>query len=105
MMRLGAAMAAALAVAMIGGAARAEDPAGDWKGVITTPAGPLHVAIHLHAVGAGAYGGTADSPDQGAFDLPLAGVVANGDAISFSLPSIHGSYAGKWDPATHQWAV
>jgi D-alanyl-D-alanine-carboxypeptidase/D-alanyl-D-alanine-endopeptidase len=102
MMKTLAAMA--LAVAMAGaGAAWAEDPAGDWKGVVTTPGGPLHVAVHLHASGAGAYAGTADSPDQGAYDLPLSKVIATAETMSFELPVAHASYAGKWDPTAHQW--
>ena len=107
MTRLLAAMAAAIALACAmasAGAARAEDPAGDWKGVVTTPAGPLHVAVHLHLAGAGAYGGTADSPDQGVFDLPLSKLTATSDQMSFDLPIVHGAYTGKWDPAAHQWA-
>ena len=99
------AMAAAMAVAMASAtAAWAEDPAGDWKGVVVTAAGPLHVAIHLHATGAGAYAGTADSPDQGVFDLPLSKVAATGEKMSFDLPIVHGGYAGAWDPAAHHWS-
>jgi len=95
--------AAALAMAMAG-AAWAEDPAGDWKGVVTTAAGPLHVAVHLHAAGASAYVGTADSPDQGVFDLPLAKVAANSEKMSFDLTAVHGGYAGAWDPAARHWS-
>lgn len=97
-------MAAAFALATAGaGAAWAEDPAGDWTGVVTTATGPIHVAVHLHTAGAGGYAGTADSPDQGVYDLPLSKVTATGEAMSFDLPAIHGGYVAKWDAAAHQW--
>jgi serine-type D-Ala-D-Ala carboxypeptidase/endopeptidase len=94
------ALAAALAFAA---PAMAEDAAGDWTGVITTPAAALHIAVHIHATGAGAYAGAVDSPDQGAFDVPIANVVASADHLSFDVPATHGSYAGQWDAGAHQW--
>ena len=97
------ALAFALVAMAAAGVARAEDPAGDWIGVVTTPGGALHVAIHLHATGAGAYAGTADSADQGAYDLPLSQVTATASHISFDLPVVHATYAGDWDPAGRQW--
>ncbi len=83
--------------------AMAEDAAGDWTGVVTTPAAALHVAVHIHATGAGGYTGTVDSPDQGAFDVPLAKVVVSEGRLSFDVPATHGSYAGQWDAGAHQW--
>ena len=96
------ALAAALAFAA---PAMAEDAAGDWTGVITTPAATLHIAVHIHATGAGAYAGAVDSPDQGAFDVPIdPHVVASADHLSFDVP------ADAWvptpangTPAAHQW--
>jgi len=100
------ALAAAFAVAALlvsAAPAMAEDAAGDWTGVITTPTVALHIAVHIHATGAGAYAGAVDSPDQGAFDVPIANVVATADHLSFDIPATHGSYAGQWDAGAHQW--
>ena len=95
--------AAALALAaLLAVPAFAEDAAGDWTGVITTPAAALHIAVHIHAAGAG-YAGTVDSPDQGAFDVPIANVAASADHLGFDVPATHGSYAGQWDAGAHQW--
>jgi len=76
------------------------DAAGDWIGAIKSP--DLRLAIHLHKTATG-FGGTLDSPDQGAYDLGLDGVTVSGDALSFSVPKVMGAYQGRWDAAAHQW--
>ena len=83
--------------------AMAEDAAGDWVGVITTPGAVLHIAVHLHSTAPGAYAGTVDSPDQGAYDLPVSDVKATGDRLAFAVALVHGTYAATWDAAAHQW--
>ena len=82
-------------------AASAEaDAAGDWIGSIKSP--DLRMAFHIRKTAAG-YEGTLDSPDQGAYDIPLDHVTVSGDALSFSVPKVHGTYSGKWDAAATQW--
>ena len=99
------ARAAALAVAMAAAsAAWAEDPAGDWNGAVTTQGVQLHVAVHLRRGADGNWSGTADSPDQGAFDIPLTQVTAFADNINFDIPAVHATYKGGWDPAKAAWS-
>ena len=76
------------------------DAAGDWIGAIKSS--DLRLAIHIRKTAAG-YGGKLDSPDQGVYDLGLDGVTVSGDALSFNVPKVKGTYQGKWDGAAHQW--
>jgi pimeloyl-ACP methyl ester carboxylesterase len=90
---------AALAL-MSAGAARAEDAAGDWAGVLM---GQLHVIIHLERTGDGKWSGTLQSPDQGPTKIPVDTVEATPDHLKFTVPAIHGSYDGTWDDAKKEW--
>lgn len=74
---------------------------GDWVGFIEEANGKrLRVALHVGHQD-GALAGVIDSPDQGAFGLPIANIRAEGDALAFDLTSVGGRYEGRWDPA-HQ---
>lgn len=66
------------------------DIAGDYVGTL----GPLHLRLHLKAESSGAPRGSMDSPDQGAIGLPCADTHLEGDALSFSVPVVHGSWKG-----------
>jgi hypothetical protein len=55
------------------GPAALAGPAGEWEGAIETPP-PLSVTVHLGQVD-GAWQGTIDITAQGAFGLPLEGVL------------------------------
>jgi beta-lactamase regulating signal transducer with metallopeptidase domain len=72
--------------------------AGDWIGALKTP--DLRVAVHIRGSG----GDTLDSPDQGAYDIPVADVTASADALSFAVPRIKATYAAKWDVGRRAWA-
>ena len=77
--------------------AAAEKPSlvdGDWRGILATPDGPLHVAIHAKSDKAGKEYVTLDSPDQLAKDLGCTGAVLEGRSFKFETPSIKGSFAG-----------
>ncbi len=94
-------MLAAAAIALLaGGAARAEDAAGDWAGVLM---GQLHVVIHLEKGGDGQWHGVLRSVDQGNSQIPIGEVDATPDHLKFTVPKIGGSYDGAWDDAKHQW--
>ena len=64
--------------------------AGDYAGTL----GPLHLKLHLTMTTAGALSGTLDSPDQGASGLACADVHLDGTALSFNVPSVHGTWKG-----------
>jgi serine-type D-Ala-D-Ala carboxypeptidase/endopeptidase len=64
--------------------------AGDYAGTL----GPLHVKLHLKVDAAGAITGTLDSPDQGAAGIACADFHLEGEALSFTVPDVHGSWKG-----------
>src|ERR1035441_9537021 len=64
--------------------------AGDYLGTL----GPLHVKLHLKADPTGSVTGTLDSPDQGAVGIPCADFHLDGQALSFTVPAVHGSWKG-----------
>jgi serine-type D-Ala-D-Ala carboxypeptidase/endopeptidase len=63
---------------------------GDYLGTL----GPLHLKLHLTAAADGTLGGTLDSPDQGANGIPCADFHLQGNALSFAVPAVHGTWAG-----------
>jgi endoglucanase len=70
---------------------------GDWVGSIEEAEGKrFRVALHVGRQGR-ALAGVIDSPDQGAFGLPIANIRAEGDALDFDLTSVGGRYEGRWD--------
>jgi len=64
--------------------------AGDYAGML----GPLHVKVHVMAASDGKLSCTVDSPDQGMAGLPCADFQVNGQAVSFKVPSVGGTYSG-----------
>ena len=64
--------------------------AGNYAGVL----GPLHVKLHLKVDAANGITGTLDSPDQGANGLSCADFKVQGEALSFSVPIVHGTWKG-----------
>lgn len=63
------------------------DYAGDLAG--------LPIKLHLTDSPDGTLGGTVDSPNQGAAGIPCADFHRDGDSLSFTIPSIHGTWNGK----------
>jgi hypothetical protein len=55
----------------------------------------MRVQITVHSDGGGHEQCTFDSVDQGAFGLPCANVAFSAPELSFDVPMIKGSYAGK----------
>jgi D-alanyl-D-alanine-carboxypeptidase/D-alanyl-D-alanine-endopeptidase len=64
--------------------------AGDYLGIL----GPLHVKLHLKVDPSGLVTGTLDSPNQGANGIPCADFHLDGEALSFTVPAVHGSWKG-----------
>jgi CubicO group peptidase (beta-lactamase class C family) len=64
---------------------------GDYGGTL----GPLHVALHLKTDAAGVLSGSLDSPNQGAMGIPCADFHLDGQALSFTVPAVHGSWKGN----------
>jgi hypothetical protein len=52
------------------------------------------VKLHLKVDPTGSVTGTLDSPDQGANGIPCADFHLDGQALSFTVPAVHGSWKG-----------
>ncbi len=65
--------------------------AGDYSGMLAT----LHLKLHLKTAADGSLSGTLDSPDQGADGIPCAEFHVDGANLSFTVPSVHGTWTGK----------
>ncbi len=70
--------------------ASAAPVAGEYLGTL----GPLHLKLHLAVDANGKMSGTLDSLDQGAKGLPCADFEQDGQALSFAVPSVHGTWKG-----------
>ena len=83
-------LSALLLIATLGFAQQKTDISGDYAGIL----GPLHVKLHVIAGRDGALAGTVDSPDQNLFGLPCTDFLVNGQALSFNVPTVHGTWVG-----------
>jgi CubicO group peptidase (beta-lactamase class C family) len=81
--------------------------AGDYAGMLST----LHVKLHFKVDAAGSITGTLDSIDQGAMGIPCADFHLDGQALTFTVPAVHGKWTGTvtvdgltgtWDQGTPQ---
>lgn len=78
----------------------AQEAVGDWTGLL---AGQLHIIVHITKSTDGLYSGSLESPDQGAFVLPMENIEVTPKLLAFSIPKIDGSYDGAWDAGTKCW--
>jgi CubicO group peptidase (beta-lactamase class C family) len=65
--------------------------AGDYAAIL---GGALHVKLHIKVDAAGAITGTLDSVDQGAMGIPCADFHLDGQALTFTVPLVHGAWKG-----------
>lgn len=63
---------------------------GDYLGTL----GPLHLRLHLAVAADGTLSGTLDIPEQGARGLTCSDFRLEHDALSFAVPSVHGTWQG-----------
>lgn len=68
--------------------------AGNWIGSLDTGAGSLHLVLHIQSEAAGGLTVKLDSPDQNVTGLPGANVTFSNGTVSFTVPSVSGSYQG-----------
>ncbi|MGD0938800.1 MAG: hypothetical protein ABR905_03740 [Terracidiphilus sp.] len=64
--------------------------AGDYAGNL----GPLHIKLHLKQNAAGKVSCTLDSPDRGAIGIKCADFQMDGQAVTFTVPAVQGSWTG-----------
>jgi hypothetical protein len=79
-----------LLITVLGFAQQKPDLTGDYAGSL----GPFHIKLHLIAARDGTLSGTVDSPDQNLFAVPCADFHVNGQALSFTVPMVNGTWAG-----------
>jgi hypothetical protein len=71
-------------------AQRPSSLAGDYVGML----GPMHVKLHLQTSANGTLSATVDNPDANLFGLVCADIHLNGQALSFTVPNVHGAWTG-----------
>jgi CubicO group peptidase (beta-lactamase class C family) len=93
---------------MPGFAQQGSGVAGDYAGVLS---GQLHVKLHIKVDGAGGMTGSLDSTDQGAMGIPCADFHLDGQALTFRVPAVNGTWkgtvsadglVGTWDQGSPQ---
>jgi hypothetical protein len=71
-----------------------------WEGTLETSGGNLRIVLKIYKNADGKLCAVADSPDQGAKDLPITTVTLTEDALNFEATDIGAVYTGKIDKAT-----
>jgi pimeloyl-ACP methyl ester carboxylesterase len=85
------------------GAAKAQESAGDWHGVLATPQGELRLGLTIKPKAGGGYEGVVSSPDQGPGERPLDSVTVAEGTLKFAMARVGATYVGRWDPAAKAW--
>jgi len=83
-------LTSALILPNIGFAQQKPDLAGDYTGVL----GPYHVKLHITVGKDGKLTGTADNPDAGLSGMPCTNFSVNGQALSYTVPIVQGTWSG-----------
>ena len=76
----------------------AQTIAGDWYAIASVQGMNLRLALHITATPEGNFSGTFDSPDQGAYGIPLTSVTLKDQDFEFSFSQGGLSYSGMVDP-------
>jgi uncharacterized protein len=92
-----------LLVILVGPLAFAQTPAspvaGAWEGAIDTGAIKLRIGVAVTVQADGTLSATMDSPDQGAYGLPLNNVTFTDGVLKFALQRANGSFEGRLNGA------
>jgi hypothetical protein len=73
--------------------------AGSWEGAIDAGAVKLRIGVVITVKPDGVLSATMDSPDQGAFDMPLGGVTFSDGVLRFALARANGAFEGRVNAA------
>jgi len=74
---------------------------GDWNGKISISGIYLRIVFHISEKDK-TYGATLDSPDQGAYDLPVDSIRFNNPDLKMVMTKLGAEYIGKYDAETNQ---
>jgi pimeloyl-ACP methyl ester carboxylesterase len=88
---------------VLASAARAQEAAGDWHGAIHLPTGDHRIALEITRSASGLYGGRVESPEVRETATELDDVRVTDGRLTFSIPSIRATYAGRWDASAAAW--
>ena len=89
------AIAVFLAIFAHGSFSQAQDVAGQWNGVLTVQGINLRIVFHVNKTDDG-YAATMDSPDQGAFGIPVTATAFDGSKLSLMIQNIGVLYEGEF---------
>jgi pimeloyl-ACP methyl ester carboxylesterase len=73
--------------------------AGSWEGAVDAGAVKLRIGVVITVKPDGVLSATMDSPDQGAFDLPLSNVTFADGVLKFALVRANGAFEGRLNAA------
>ena len=94
---------ATLTLSLISSLSFAQPPAspvtGSWEGAIDAGAVKLRIGVVITVKPDGVLSATMDSPDQGAFDMPLGGVTFSDGVLRFALARANGAFEGRVNAA------
>ena len=68
---------------------------GVWQGTLDRTAVKLRVVVEFKMKAGGGFTATMDSPDQGAFGMPIDEVTILEKTVKFTIKQLDGSYAGQ----------
>lgn len=71
------------------------DISGTWLGTLEMPPIPLRIVFNFERSADGTWSGTADSPDQGSFGVPISRVDVTGDRVVVQLLSVDFELRGQ----------
>ena len=74
---------------------RVKPPAGVWQGTLNVGAITLRMVIELKKNDAGEWTGAMDSPDQGAFGIPIDSATFADGILRFESKKVSGKFEGK----------
>jgi hypothetical protein len=91
-----------MAVALAG-AARAQEAAGSWHGVLQADGAELKVGLEVKTKPGGGLEAVALGPQQTPDPIPVDRIEVKDGVLTFTVASIQGSYEGRWEPAKSAW--
>ena len=71
------------------------DIKGTWQGVLKISSVELRIVFNVAEDSTGKLTATLDSPDQGAYEIPVDEVIIDNDSVKFIIKSVAGFYEGK----------
>jgi hypothetical protein len=71
----------------------AQGISGQWNGVLKVPGAQLKLVFHISETAEG-YSSTMDSPDQGAFGIPVTATTFAGSVLKLEIPNAGITYEG-----------